>query len=179
MSETTEFWAVEVSRNGEALVTLASTHLSGKPEFTDEEARVIRQAGECLIGFIGRVPTPPPAPEPVRPTEIADILTLIDRHIAKVQITDEGDRYCDGCGELWDSDDHDCVYKFMERIKVALQALTDRDEVARRLIAKWRRKAEHIRGHCLDYDNADDIDACADELEALYPAPVAPGEAKS
>lgn len=42
----TQFWAVSVTRNGETLVTIESGCLSGKPEFAEEEARVIRIGGE-------------------------------------------------------------------------------------------------------------------------------------
>ena len=46
-------WAVTVSMNGESLVTIESNCLSGKPEFTDEEAQVIRDAAAHLKAFIG------------------------------------------------------------------------------------------------------------------------------
>lgn len=51
----TQFWAVSVTRNAENLVTIESGCLSGKPEFTEEEARVIRMAAENLLAFIGPV----------------------------------------------------------------------------------------------------------------------------
>lgn len=52
-SEETQFWAVTVSRNGDDLVTIETNCLSGKPEFSEEDARVIRMAAEHLSAFIG------------------------------------------------------------------------------------------------------------------------------
>lgn len=52
-------WSVEVTRDGETLVTIASNCLSGKPEFTEEEAQTIRDAARNLDAFIG---SPPPRP---------------------------------------------------------------------------------------------------------------------
>ena len=48
-----EHWSVTVTRNGENLVTIESNCLSGKPEFTETEAQVIRDAAEHLKAFIG------------------------------------------------------------------------------------------------------------------------------
>jgi hypothetical protein len=52
-SDETQFWAVEVSRNGESLVRIETRCLGGKPEFSAEDARVIRMAAEHLRAFIG------------------------------------------------------------------------------------------------------------------------------
>lgn len=52
--EATLHWAVTVYRNGEALVVIESNCLSGKAEFSDEDARVIRMAAEHLKSFIGK-----------------------------------------------------------------------------------------------------------------------------
>lgn len=49
----TGHWAVTVSRNGEELVTIESNCLSGKPEFSAEDERVIREAAAHLKAFIG------------------------------------------------------------------------------------------------------------------------------
>jgi hypothetical protein len=46
-------WSVNVSMNGESLVTIESNCLSGKPEFTEAEAQVIRDAATHLKAFIG------------------------------------------------------------------------------------------------------------------------------
>ena len=46
-------WAVTVSMNGEPLVTTESNCLSGKSDFTDAEADVIRDAARHLKAFIG------------------------------------------------------------------------------------------------------------------------------
>jgi hypothetical protein len=46
-------WAVSVSLNGETLVTIANDYVSGKPEFTDAEEQVIRDAARHLEAFIG------------------------------------------------------------------------------------------------------------------------------
>ena len=46
-------WAVTVSMNGEELVTIETNSLSGKPDFTDEEAQVIRDAARHLEAFMG------------------------------------------------------------------------------------------------------------------------------
>lgn len=58
----TDFWAVEVSRNGESLVRIETRCLSGKPEFSEEDARVIRMAAEHLHAFIGPERTPEDEP---------------------------------------------------------------------------------------------------------------------
>jgi len=42
-----------VERNGVNLVTIESRFLSGRPEFSREDERVIREAGEHLLAFIG------------------------------------------------------------------------------------------------------------------------------
>lgn len=49
----TQHWAVTVLRNHKDLVTIESNCLSGKPEFSDEDARVIRMAADHLNAFIG------------------------------------------------------------------------------------------------------------------------------
>lgn len=54
-------WSVNVSVNGESLVTIESNCLSGKPEFTDQEAQIIRDAAAHLTAFIGE--PKPKAPE--------------------------------------------------------------------------------------------------------------------
>lgn len=46
-------WLVTVEREGETLVTIESGCLSGKPDFTDDEAQTIRDAAEHLLSFIG------------------------------------------------------------------------------------------------------------------------------
>jgi hypothetical protein len=58
-TEDTRFWSVTVSRNGDDVVTIANTHLSGRAELSDEDRRVIRMAGEHLLSFVGpEEPTP-------------------------------------------------------------------------------------------------------------------------
>jgi hypothetical protein len=52
-SEETQFWAVTVSRNGEDVVTIASTHLSGLAKLSDEDKRVIRLAADRLFSLVG------------------------------------------------------------------------------------------------------------------------------
>lgn len=46
-------WRVEVSKDGELLVSIEDRMLTGKPEFTDEEAQMIRDCAEHLKAFIG------------------------------------------------------------------------------------------------------------------------------
>lgn len=46
-------WSVTVEMDGEKLVTIESGFLSGKAEFTDEEAETIRDAARNLRSFIG------------------------------------------------------------------------------------------------------------------------------
>ncbi len=71
-------WSVNVSLNGESLVTIESNCLSGKPEFTEEEATVIRTAAIHLTSFIGK-------PEPKAHAFIASY---------------GNSSYCQTCGEL-------------------------------------------------------------------------------
>lgn len=56
----TQHWGVDVRRNGETLVTIESNFLSGKSEFSEVEAEVIRQCADHLHAFIG----PPSTQEP-------------------------------------------------------------------------------------------------------------------
>ena len=70
-------WSVTVCMNGENLVTIETTCLSGKPEFTDEEAQIIRDAAAHLEAFIGKPAEPaPPADRPWNEQE----LWLLDWH---------------------------------------------------------------------------------------------------
>lgn len=48
----TEHWAVTVSRNGQAIVTIESIFMSGR-ELSEEDERIIRLAVRQLEGFIG------------------------------------------------------------------------------------------------------------------------------
>jgi len=50
--ERTQHWAVTVSRNGEEIVTIESNCLSGR-ELSNEDERVIRNAAEHLLSFVG------------------------------------------------------------------------------------------------------------------------------
>lgn len=52
-----ETWAVTVERNGEQVVTIASTCLSGR-DLSAEDERVIRDAAQHLVSFVGRVAEP-------------------------------------------------------------------------------------------------------------------------
>jgi hypothetical protein len=56
----TKHWGVDVRRNWENLVTIESNCLSGKPEFSEVEADVIRQCADHLHAFIGPRSTPEP-----------------------------------------------------------------------------------------------------------------------
>jgi hypothetical protein len=49
----TQHWAVMVYRNGADILTIESNHLSGKPEFSDEDAQCIRDCARHLLAFIG------------------------------------------------------------------------------------------------------------------------------
>ena len=49
-----ESWAVAVEHNGEPILTIASNMLSGKPELSAEDERIIVTAAEHLLSFIGR-----------------------------------------------------------------------------------------------------------------------------
>lgn len=57
----TQHWSVSVDRNGANLVVIESNALSGQPEFSDEDARVIRECAAHLLAFVG--PAAPPVPE--------------------------------------------------------------------------------------------------------------------
>lgn len=48
-----EGYGVIVTKNGEPILTIDSSMLSGQPEFSDEEADAIRDASEHLAAFIG------------------------------------------------------------------------------------------------------------------------------
>jgi hypothetical protein len=48
----TQHWAVTVERNGERIVCIESHCLSGR-DLSDEDARVIREAAEHLLAFVG------------------------------------------------------------------------------------------------------------------------------
>ena len=48
-----EGYSVTVSKNGEAILTIERTMLSGQGEFSPEDAAAIRDAGEHLLSFIG------------------------------------------------------------------------------------------------------------------------------
>lgn len=50
-TEKAEHWAVAVSRNGEAIVTLESNCMSGR-DISEEDARIVRLAAEHLRSFI-------------------------------------------------------------------------------------------------------------------------------
>jgi hypothetical protein len=47
-----EYFSVTVSRNGERLVTIETTVLSGR-ELSDEDEDCIRNAARHLLGFVG------------------------------------------------------------------------------------------------------------------------------
>ena len=49
--------SVEVTRNGYTLVTIESNCLSGKPEFTHDDAQYIRDCARHLLVFIGEPKT--------------------------------------------------------------------------------------------------------------------------
>jgi hypothetical protein len=51
----TQLWAVTVTRNGDTLVTIDAGSLSGKPDLSDEDKRVIRLAADHLFSFVGPV----------------------------------------------------------------------------------------------------------------------------
>ena len=71
MATETQHWSVSVSRNGDNLVTIESNMLAGQPEFSDEEARVIRECAAHLLAFIGpAAPVGEPAAMP--PVEVGD-----------------------------------------------------------------------------------------------------------
>ena len=46
-------WAVDVSVNGESILTISPNELSGKAELTEEDKDVIRLAAYNLISFLG------------------------------------------------------------------------------------------------------------------------------
>lgn len=48
-------YGVSVFKNGEAILTIDSSMLSGQQTFTDEEVDAIRDAAEHLLSFIGPV----------------------------------------------------------------------------------------------------------------------------
>ena len=48
-----EGYSVAVSKNGEPILTIERSMLSGQPEFSTEDAEAIRDAAEHLLGFIG------------------------------------------------------------------------------------------------------------------------------
>ena len=73
----TQHWGVEVRRNGETLVTIESNCLSGKPEFSEVEADVIRECADHLHAFIG----PRSTQEPQTVCEWRDISTAPERGV--------------------------------------------------------------------------------------------------
>lgn len=47
-------WSVDVSVNGENILTIGSDWLSGKASLTDEDENTIEEAAKSLLSFIGR-----------------------------------------------------------------------------------------------------------------------------
>lgn len=58
--ETTQHWAVTVSRNGTDILTIESNCLSGR-DLSPEDARIVRDCGRHLLAFIGDPATPSPS----------------------------------------------------------------------------------------------------------------------
>jgi hypothetical protein len=62
-----------------------------------------------------------------------DCAELIRRAVAKVRHKNFQDEYgqptdyCAGCGEDWNSEDHDCIYRLAERASAALVAMAARE----------------------------------------------------
>jgi len=52
LEDSSQFWAVMVSRNGEEIVTIESNCFSGR-EISLEDERVIEMAARHLLAFIG------------------------------------------------------------------------------------------------------------------------------
>lgn len=48
-----KIWSVDVSINGENILTIGSDWLSGKSELTTEDEGIIKDAADCLLSFIG------------------------------------------------------------------------------------------------------------------------------
>lgn len=53
----TQHWSVSVDRNGVNLVAIESNSLSGQPEYSEEDRRVIRECAAHLLAFIGAAPS--------------------------------------------------------------------------------------------------------------------------
>jgi hypothetical protein len=87
----TQHWAVTVRRNHEDLVTIESNCLSGKSEFSDEDARVIRMAADHLSAFIG--PERTPEDEPFIPCD-HDYVWVQENELNGTQYR------CDLCGHV-------------------------------------------------------------------------------
>ena len=47
-------WAVMVDRDGDNIVTIGSSHLSGKADLSPEDEETIRTAAQHLLSFVGR-----------------------------------------------------------------------------------------------------------------------------
>ena len=62
--QTREHWSVEVSRNGENIVTLESNCISGKADFSPEDEHAIERAALCLLSFLGKPAQPSGATAP-------------------------------------------------------------------------------------------------------------------
>lgn len=99
----TEHWSVSVSRNGENLVTIESNMLAGQPEFSDEDARVIRSCAAHLLAFIGpaalaALPSEPPALPTAAPApEKAPLPCPECREVDRVWSVGDGRYRCAAC----------------------------------------------------------------------------------
>ena len=49
-----KIWSVDVSINGENVLSIGSNWLSGKSELTLEDNRIIEEAAESLLSFLGK-----------------------------------------------------------------------------------------------------------------------------
>jgi len=58
MDKSIQHWGVDVRVNGKQILTIESNCLYGKPQFSEAEEEVIRNAAQSLLAFIGKAKAP-------------------------------------------------------------------------------------------------------------------------